>query len=75
MSAPEDEARKLIEEIEFRRIVGSDTRTRRWRIWWRVFGLILRVMHLVPVAEWRREQWSWRLDIWGMDHFGGRDRE
>ena len=22
--------------------------------------------------EWRREQWSWRLDIWGMDRFGDR---
>jgi hypothetical protein len=43
----------------------------RWRLWWRFgFGPILRMLRLLPIAEWRREQWSWRLDIWAMDHIG-----
>ena len=45
---------------------------RRWRIWWRVYGVLLHLLRLLPIAEWRREQWSWHLDIWGMDHFGKR---
>jgi hypothetical protein len=43
----------------------------RWRLWWRFgFGPLIRLINLVPTAEWRRETWVWRLDIWGMDHFG-----
>ena len=48
------------------------TPTTKWRAWWWVYGFILTLIRLLPVAEWRREQWSWRLDIWGMDRFGDR---
>ena len=43
----------------------------RWHLWWRFgFGPILRILRVVPIAEWRRETWGWRLDIWAMDHIG-----
>jgi len=43
----------------------------RWRLWWRFgFRPILRVLRWLPIAEWRREHWSWRIDCWAMDHIG-----
>jgi hypothetical protein len=42
-----------------------------WRLWWRFgFPPILRVIRLIPVAEWRRERWAQRIDFWAMDHIG-----
>lgn len=49
-----------------------DPQPLRWRVWWRVYTSILAAMRLFPVAEWRREGWSQRIDFWGMDHFGDR---
>ena len=50
---------------------GTDDRPVVWRLWWRFgFGPIIRLINLVPVPEWRREMWVYRLDIWAMDHIG-----
>lgn len=48
-----------------------DDRPLRWRIWWR-FGMkpLMRLLRLLPIAEWRREQWSWHIDVWAMKHIG-----
>jgi hypothetical protein len=42
-----------------------------WRIWWRFgWGPVIRLVNMVPVAEYRCEHWLWRIDIWAMDHIG-----
>jgi hypothetical protein len=50
---------------------GTDDHPVVWRLWWR-FGFmpITRLIGLIPVAEWRRETWVWRLDVWAMRHIG-----
>lgn len=54
-------------------LLNAPKSSRRWRVWWRFgFRPILRFLRLLPIAEWRRANWGWRIDIWGMDHFGGR---
>lgn len=45
---------------------------RRWTRWWRVYEAILTVLDALPISDARYDQWAWRIDIWGMDHFGAR---
>lgn len=42
-----------------------------WRIWWRfIWGPVIKVTNLLPIAEWRRDNWLWHIDIWAMNHIG-----